>query len=91
MYLAWRAAEDPAYAPLALVNMTGANRLLIGIGWPTVVFIYWWRARRAGQRVTGITIDPGQGTEVTFLGLATIYSFLIPLKGTLSLIDLVSW
>src|SRR5688500_17715793 len=58
MYLAWRAAEDPSYAPLALVNMTGANRLLIGIGWPTVVFIYWWRARRAGQRATGITIDP---------------------------------
>src|SRR5262245_54491748 len=28
MYLAWKAAGDPSYAPLALVNMTGANRLL---------------------------------------------------------------
>src|SRR6266498_683904 len=27
MYLAWRAADDPVtYGPLALVNMTGANR-----------------------------------------------------------------
>jgi len=26
------------YGPLALVNMTGANRLLIGVGWPLVVF-----------------------------------------------------
>jgi cation:H+ antiporter len=28
---------------LALANMTGANRLLIGIGWPMVVFIGWYR------------------------------------------------
>lgn len=90
MYLAWRAAENPTeYGPLALVNMTGANRLLIGIGWPTVVFLFWLRSRRAGQRVTGITIDPGQATEISFLGLATLYSFLIPIKGTLSIIDLV--
>src|SRR5438552_10713151 len=31
---------------LALANMTGANRLLIGIGWTTVVFIAWYRTRR---------------------------------------------
>ncbi|MBI2862885.1 MAG: sodium:calcium antiporter, partial [Chloroflexi bacterium] len=28
---AWLAAEDPAYASYAIANMTGANRLLIGI------------------------------------------------------------
>lgn len=90
MYLTWRAASDPqTYAPLALVNMTGANRLLIGIGWPTVVLIYWLRARKRGKPETGVTIDPEQGVEVSFLGLATLYSFLIPLKGTLSVIDLV--
>ena len=89
MYLAWRAADDPSYAPLALVNMTGANRLLIGIGWPTVVLVYWLRARRLGRRTNGVSIDPEQGVEVSFLGLATIYSFVIPIKGTLSVIDLV--
>lgn len=89
MYLTWRAAEDPSYAPLALVNMTGANRLLIGIGWPMVVLIYWFRARRLGKPESGISIDPEQGVEVSFLGLATLYSFLIPIKGTLSLFDLV--
>src|SRR4051812_12034077 len=31
---AWLAAEDPSYAGYALANMTGANRLLIGIAWP---------------------------------------------------------
>lgn len=90
MYLAWRAADDPAtYGPLALVNMTGANRLLIGLGWPVVVFLYWYRSRQLGRRTTGITLDEGQNTEILFLGLATLYSFLIPIKGTLDLIDVV--
>src|SRR5215212_1970590 len=50
MYLAWQAAGNPTeYGPLALVNMTGANRLLIGIGWPMVVLLYWLRSRRLGK------------------------------------------
>ena len=90
MYLAWRAADDPAtYGPLALVNMTGANRLLIGVGWPTVVFLYWFRSRGRPEKVNGITLEEGQNTEILFLGIATLYSFLIPLKGTLSLVDVV--
>src|SRR5262245_48245059 len=36
---AWLAAEDPAYAGYAVANMTGANRLLIGLAWPLVVFL----------------------------------------------------
>src|SRR3954447_1506720 len=28
---------------LSLANMTGSNRLLIGVGWALVVFIAWWR------------------------------------------------
>jgi cation:H+ antiporter len=88
MYLAWRAAGNPQeYGPLALVNMTGANRLLIGIGWPVVVLIYWLRRRQIGRPTTGITLDEGQNVEILFLGLATLYSFVIPLKGTLDLID----
>lgn len=90
MYLAWRAADDPAtYGPLALVNMTGANRLLIGLGWPAVVFIYWFRSRRQGQPTDGITLEEGQNTEILFLGIATLYSFIIPFKGSLNLIDVV--
>jgi cation:H+ antiporter len=90
MYLAWQAAGNPEeYGPLALVNMTGANRLLIGIGWPMVVLIYWYRRRQIGQPTTGITLDEGQNVEILFLGLATLYSFIIPLKGSLDLLDVV--
>ncbi len=88
-YLAWQAAGDPErYGPLALANMTGANRLLIGIAWPLVVFLYCWRARRLGKPSGGVSIGPEQGVELAYLAMATLYSFIIPLKGTLSLIDL---
>ena len=33
LHFAWAAGKDPSYAPYAVANMTGANRLLIGIGW----------------------------------------------------------
>ena len=37
LYFAWRAAEDPIYGHYAAANMTGANQLLIGFGWPLVI------------------------------------------------------
>ncbi|CAA9226476.1 MAG: sodium/calcium exchanger family protein [uncultured Chloroflexi bacterium] len=94
---AWRAASDPSQAPLAVANMTGANRLLIGVGWSGVVLLAWWRHRRAmrGRPVGGPEADSGEVTtrgvvlprsqalELATLGLATLYSFIIPLKHVL--------
>ncbi len=40
---AWNAAEDPTQAPYAIANMTGGNRLLLGLGWSTLVFLSWMR------------------------------------------------
>ena len=84
LYFAWTAAIDPQYASYATANMTGANRLLIGIGWPLVALLFWTRRRHRA-----VTVDKGQAVELTFLVLATIYSFIIPIKGTLSLVDSV--
>ncbi|MGH8875558.1 MAG: sodium/calcium exchanger protein, partial [Acidimicrobiia bacterium] len=36
---------DERACSLALANMTGANRLLIGLGWSLVVFLAWYRVR----------------------------------------------
>lgn len=47
---------------LALANMTGANRLLIGIGWASVVFIAWYRTRRLRTRAEAEAAT--DGTEV---------------------------
>jgi cation:H+ antiporter len=86
LYLAWQAGQDPAYVGYATANMTGANRLLIGVGWASLVFVLWLTSRGTRRE---IRLDPPQGIELRYLLLATGYSFLIPLKGTLSLLDSV--
>jgi cation:H+ antiporter len=80
---AWRAAEDPAFAEYAVANMTGANRVLIGVAWPLVVLIGWVRWRR-----TEVWLEPGHGLELVVLLVATIYAVTIPFKGHIDLLDL---
>jgi len=84
LYFAWMAAKDPTYGHYATANMTGANRLLVGFGWPLIVLICLVRFRRPG-----VTLEKGHRTEVVYLGLATAYSIVIPIKGRLDLIDMV--
>ena len=78
----WKAAHDPSQAHFALANMTGANRLLVGLGWPLVLLIYVIVSKRKS-----IILDKSQRVEIFYLLMATIYSFTIPLKGYLSLYD----
>jgi cation:H+ antiporter len=80
---AWLAAEDPAYAGYAIANMTGANRLLIGIAWPLVVAVAYFRFR---QRV--VELEREHGLELIVLMVATLYAFSLPFKGELSLVDM---
>ena len=84
MYFAWQAGKDPAYTAYATANMTGANRLLIGVGWASVAFASWVRTRHRG-----ITLEREHGVELFFLLLATAYSFVLPFKGTISIWDAV--
>lgn len=77
---------------LALANMTGANRLLIGIGWTMVVFIAWSRIRKrdgsvAARHWEGIKLDREHSIELAYLAAATIYSLTLPLKHSITLID----
>lgn len=82
MYFAWMAGKDPKYTAFATANMTGANRLLIGVGWAAVVFAFWLKTRSKA-----VHLEPSHKIEVFYLGLATIYSFFIPFKGRLDLFD----
>src|SRR5712671_2440557 len=84
MYFAWQAGKDPTYTQYATANMTGANRLLIGFGWAAVVICYWLKTRKPA-----VELEPSHSMEISYLTVATVYSFLIPLKGTLSLLDTV--
>ena len=50
---AWKAAQDPAQASLEVANMTGANRILIGVAWPLVVLLYFLRSRKPEIELQG--------------------------------------
>jgi cation:H+ antiporter len=76
---------------LALANMTGANRLLIGVGWSMVVFLAWWVWRKRGQpeRGRGVMLERSHSVELGYLTLATLYSLTLPLKRSVTLVDAV--
>ena len=75
---------DSAYAGFAATNMTGANRLLIGAGWPLIVGLYWWHS---GRRAVALSWD--NAAEIAHLALANLYSFVIVWKGSIGFVDFV--
>jgi cation:H+ antiporter len=81
------AAGRESDCALALANMTGANRLLIGLGWSMVVFVAWRRLRARGERMEGVALDRSHAVELAFLSVATVYSLTLPLKRSITLID----
>jgi cation:H+ antiporter len=83
-------------AQLALANMTGGNRLLIGIGWSLVVLLAAWRMKKIarergyeGPLDREVHLDRSHSVEIAFLLLATLYSLTLCLKRTLTLFDSV--
>jgi len=82
LHFAWAAGHNIEMAPYAVANMTGANRLLIGIGWAAVVLV---SCSRSGTHE--LVIHPRRYLEIRFLLCATLYSFVVPLTGTINLLD----
>ncbi len=82
VYLAWSAAYIPENVNLATANMTGANRLLIGIGWSLVVLLYWFKTRKRNLSIGGAA-----SPALAILLVATLYAFTIVLRGQLHLAD----
>jgi len=82
MLFAWKAGDDPSYASYATANMTGGNRLLVGLGWTMVVGIFAFRTRQNPLKLAAM-----HRTEVGILGIATVYSFIIPIRGGITLFD----
>jgi cation:H+ antiporter len=86
LVLAWneglqvKAGEVPD--GLAIANMTGGNRLLIGIGWPLVFLIFFLRTR-----LRELIVDRQRALEMAFLAIATLYVIFIPLRHAVTLID----
>jgi cation:H+ antiporter len=87
LYFAYAAGSRPAYAQYAAANMTGSNRLLIGLGWPLVGLVYVWALRKQRHIFASIVIDPKRRVELAFLAVASTYSLVIPLFRRISLLD----
>ncbi|MGZ4119929.1 MAG: hypothetical protein ACXVQS_04640 [Actinomycetota bacterium] len=69
---------------LAIANMTGSNRLLIGLGWAVVVLVWYWRSKNKG-----VTLEGSRRTDLGFLAIATVWAIKIVLLGHIDLIDTV--
>jgi cation:H+ antiporter len=74
--------ETTPACSLALANMTGANRILVGVGWALVVLIAWRRSKERGVR-----LGRADAVPLAFLTLASLYCLLLPFKRTLNLLD----
>lgn len=84
LHYAWEEGKAGTHEGLSIANMTGANRILIGVGWSIIVVVYFLKHKRRA-----VHLDHSQGLELGFLLLATIYTLVIPIKGTLSWVDMV--
>jgi cation:H+ antiporter len=82
---------------LAVANMTGANRILIGIGWAGIALFTVFRRgsdsdpaveKRSGFLADVVTIDRDIGLDIVFLLVATGWAFLVPLNGGIDVLDM---
>ncbi len=81
--LAWK-----QQVPLLLANLTGALRLLTGLGWPMIYFVAAWFQRRRGARRLGeIKLAEEHCVEVMALVPPILYAFIIWIKDSLGLFD----
>lgn len=89
LYYAYVAGHNAEYVQYAAANMTGSNRLLMGIGWPVVVIVGLYVARRMSADQTSksmLALEPGNRVELGFLLIAGLVAFIIPTTGRIHLV-----
>src|SRR2546421_4228199 len=84
LYFAWSAGHIPQNAHYAAANMTGSNRLLLGLGWPFVALLFAWGLWRRKQPLRAVRLEPGRRLQLGFLAIARVYSPVIPLTRRLA-------
>lgn len=95
LYYAYVSGHNPEYTQYAAANMTGSNRLLMGLGWPVVVLVSILVARKTGAaKSTGLVLEPANRVELGFLSIAGVVAFVIPASGEIHLalgLALLAW
>src|SRR3954453_17029672 len=74
--------------PLLMAGLTGALRLLTGLGWPMIYFTaaFFYR-RRTGRHLNEIRLADEHAVEVLGLVASMAYAFFVCAKGSLGLVD----
>ncbi len=95
LYYAYTAGHVPEYTQYAAANMTGSNRLLMGLGWPVVVLVSALVARRtSGRKIDGLELEASNRVEIGFLMIAGVATFVIPVTGGIHIafgVALLGW
>ena len=87
--IAWEAGKDPERSHLAIANLTGAIRLLLGLGWPMIYFVFAFFSRDAHRRFPAIRLEPEHSTEVIGLLPPLVYFVWIVVKATITWVDAI--
>ena len=76
MYFTWMAGQDPQgeYVHYAVANMTGANRLLIGVGWSVIILIFAFKFRKK------VVLESTHKTELFFFNACYYICNYYPIK-----------
>jgi len=88
--IAWEAGRNPERAHLAIANLTGAIRLLLGLGWPMIYFVFAFASRRrSDQRLPRIKLEPEHSIEVMGLVPPLLYFIVVLWRQRIGAIDAV--
>jgi cation:H+ antiporter len=87
--IAWEAGKDPGRMHLAVANLTGAIRLLVGLGWPMIYFVAAFSGRKTRGRLPTIELEKEHAIEVMGLLPPLLYFVVVWLKQSLGLVDAV--
>jgi cation:H+ antiporter len=86
--IAWEAGRDPERAHLAIANLTGAIRLLLGLGWPMIYFVFAIAGRRPGvKQLPPIRLEPEHAVEVMGLVPPLLYFLVVLWRQRIGAID----
>jgi len=84
--IAWNQQQD-----LMIANLTGSLRLLVGLGWPMIFFVYMFSTwRREKRMVKRIELGNEDSLAVFFLFVSVAYFFLVFGKRSLTVYDAVA-
>lgn len=71
-----------------LANLTGALRMLTGLGWPMIYgAAAFFHRRRTGKPLGGIQLDREHSVNVAGLFVALVYMSFVLAKGSLTVVD----